>query len=243
MKFNACVASLTCLALAACSNGGGTIYRKDTFGPYNVLSLDARQRLVLQGSKVDKDGVEHPVICSEPSPDAIAAQAANIAASANAPVNATQTAGGQVAGGFSEAVASIALRTQTIQLLRDGYFRLCEAYLNGALSQEEYRSIILFIDEFIATVVAIEAIGGTVQSAPVAINTTLSSSINKDSVELGAAGTLPAQFPNTLTVNTDKATDEGAKMIQKILLSYYERKRNFQAAMGQIQAEHLVQPK
>ena len=29
----------------------------------------------------------------------------------------------------SESVASIGLRTQTIQLLRDAYYRLCEAFL------------------------------------------------------------------------------------------------------------------
>jgi hypothetical protein len=239
----ATAATMCAIILAGCSNQGGTIYRKDKFGPYNVLSLDARQRLVLQGAKVDENGVERPIICSEPSPDAITAQAASLAASAEGATGKGPTASGQVSAGFSEAAASIAMRTQTIQLLRDGYFRLCEAYMNGAINREDYRAISLFIDEFIATVVAIEAIGGKVQTAPVAIHTTMNSSVNKDDVQIGGSGTLPAAFPGTLQVNTDKATDKGAEQIQKILALYYERKRNFQAATGQLEAKHIPLPK
>ena len=40
----------------------------------------------------------------------------------------------------SETSASIGLRTQTITLLRDGLYRLCEAYMNGAVDEIQYMS-------------------------------------------------------------------------------------------------------
>jgi hypothetical protein len=239
---NALVAmTVTCsLALTACSNSGGTIYRKDTVGPYNVLSVDARQRLVLQGEKIGSDGISRPVICTEPSPDAISAQAVSLAASASVPLGGKQTGSGQVAGGFSETVASIAMRTQTIQLLRDGYFRLCEAYMNGALDQRDYKGTLYFIDEFMATVLAIEAIGGTVQTPPVAISANASATINKDSAnsEENKPGTNLIVFPEKFTVNTPQGNKEAAEQIRFLLDRYYTRKAEYQKFIHSEQPAH-----
>lgn len=209
------------LALAACS--GGTIYKKDTFGAYHVLSVDARQRLVLQGERPDGHGGTRTVICAEPSPDAIVAQAAQFAAGANVPFGGGQGSSGQLAGGFSEAAASIAMRTQTIQLLRDGYFRLCEAYLNGALDAKQYSRIVMFIDEFIATVVAIEALGGTVTTAPVSIGVNGIATANKDSAEIKTE-----VLKHEITVNAPAASAVNAEAIKEILKKYYIRKAQFQ---------------
>lgn len=211
----------------ACSTSG-TIYKKDTLGPNHILSLDARQRLVIQGTRDDQQ-----VTCSEPSPDAISAQAAQIAASTSVPLSAQQVASGQVAAGYSEAAASIAMRTQSIQLLRDGYYRLCEAYMNGVLDKGDYRSIILFIDEFIATVVAIEAIGGTVQTAPVGIYTTMNASADKDNADADSTG--GATFPAQLTVNASQADAAAALQIRLILKRYYARKKEYQKLAHQQQ--------
>jgi hypothetical protein len=225
MKLNACVASLTCLVLVACSNGGGTIYRKDTLGDTQVLSLDARQRLVIQ-SGTGKDRV----ICTEPSPDAIVAQAAQIAASgrgtfAGNPVNAA------LAASQSEAAASIAMRTQSIQLLRDGYFRLCEAYMNHVMPKWQYQATITFVDEFIATVVAIEAIGGIVQTAPVTVfaggkaTADAGPDTNPDASASGggAAG--------TITARTNALSAAEAQAIENILTKYYKRKAEYLASI------------
>lgn len=228
--------TLSCsLALAACSNGGGTIYRKDKIGPYNVIALDARQRLVLQGEKIDENGITHPVICTEPSPDAISAQAISLAASANVPVSvgpngSPQTVSGQVSGGLAETVASIAMRTETIQLLRDGYFRLCEAYINGAINSDDYKGTLYFIDEFIATVMAIEAIGGTTQTAPVAISANASATINKDGVtaDENKPGSGLIVFPEKFTVNPPQGNAVAALQIRLLLDRYYKRKSEYQ---------------
>jgi hypothetical protein len=213
------------LALAACSPNGGTIYRKDSFGPYNVLSLDARQRLVIQGYKVDKHGVERPVICSEPSPDAIAAQAANLAAGVNATLPNSVQGNAQLAAGYSEAVASIAMRTQSIQVLRDGYYRLCEAYLNDVIGKQDYVNVVKFIDEFIATVVAIEALGGTVVAAPISVSVDGRATVKKD----GEAETENGEtIKNDIDVTTNAAPKENVAAIEAILKRYYIRKAEYQ---------------
>lgn len=209
--------------LAACMNDGGTIYKKDQFGPYNILSVDARQRLVIQGAKLDDSGVERTVICTEPSPDAISAQAANLAASANATLPNNVQGGAQLAAGYSEAVASIAMRTQSIQVLRDGYFRLCEAYLNGAIDKDQYRRVMFFIDEFIATVVAIEALGGTVTVPPAAIVASQGVSVLKD----GAIEVKPEAAKLTIEYKAPEASIANAAAIENILKKYYERKAQF----------------
>lgn len=214
--------ALACAAstLAACQ--GGTIYKKDQLGDVQVLSVDARQRLVLQGIV---DGKR--ITCTEPSPDAISAQAAQLAASASATVSKTPTSA-RFAGGYSEAVASIAMRTQTIQLLRDGYFRLCEARMNDLLDADQYKTTIAFVDEFIATVTAIEAIGGIVQSAPVAIYAGGSATAAENSAQ---SDSTPKTELKVAEIKVDQSNVDKAKAdaIEKILQNYYKRKAAYHA--------------
>jgi hypothetical protein len=68
-------------------------------------------------------------VCAEPSPDALSVYAAEASATA-----------GKAELGFAsqEGGAFVGLRTQSIQLLRDAAYRLCEAYLSGAIGSAEY---------------------------------------------------------------------------------------------------------
>ena len=144
--------------LAACD--GSTIYKKSDLGGVHTLSIDAKQRLVLVGTRTEEDGSKTRVVCAEPSPDALVAQAAVLSASgaykqggAEAP-----SAGGNVGVGLQESASSIGLRTQSIQILCDGYYRLCESYMNGAISTEEYTRVTLNIDTFINVALAIDGL-------------------------------------------------------------------------------------
>jgi hypothetical protein len=156
------------------------------------------------------------------------AQAAELAASAKVPVNGTQVAG-QIAGGFQESAASIAMRTQTIQMLRDGYFRLCEAHMTGLIGKKEYTVTMMFIDEFIATVVAIEAIGGTVQAPAVAINVTGGATASDG--QASANGEKPAEGIKVgdIRYDTRDLNKDRADAIKEIVQNYYRRKAAFQA--------------
>ena len=216
-------------ALSGCSNGGGTIYRKDTFGDTQVLSLDARQRLVIQ-SGTGKDRV----VCTEPSPDAIVAQAAQIAASGGGTFSGN-SANAALAASQSEAAASIAMRTQSIQLLRDGYFRLCEAYMNHVLPKWQYQSTIAFVDEFIATVVAIEAIGGIVHAAPVTIVAGGKAVAGTDADP--SAAVTGSGDAGDITAKTTNLSAEQAKAVEGIIEKYYKRKAEYLASIEQARRE------
>jgi hypothetical protein len=221
MKLNACAASLTCLALVGC-NPPGVIHRTSTLGDVHILAVDANQRLVIQGTTTDGD----KVVCAEPSPDTVAAHAAELAANASLQLKSGDQASSSLAAGYSQSVASIALRTQTIQVLRDGYFRLCEARLNNLIEKQDYQIIIAFIDEFIATVAAIEAIGGTVQAAPISIYAGGKAKAPKEGAEVDNTAGEPPEIPE-IKVDTSKVDKERAEVIRDILANYYARKAQF----------------
>lgn len=154
-------------ALAACD--GGTIHKKGTLGDFQTLSIDARQRLVISGTR-KSDGVR--VVCAEPSPDALVAQAAVLSANGNfTGQKGAPSAGGSAVVGIQESAASIGLRTQSIQVLRDGYYRLCETYLNDAIDKGEYLAVIKNVDTFIAVSLAIDGMSNPKAAQNVAIST------------------------------------------------------------------------
>jgi hypothetical protein len=153
--------------LTACD--GGTIYRKGTLGSFQTLSVDARQRLVITGTR-KSDGVR--VVCAEPSPDALVAQAAVLSARGNfTGQTGAPSAGGSAVVGIQESAASIGLRTQSIQVLRDGYYRLCETYLNDAIDKRQYLAVIKNVDTFIAVSLAIDGMSNPKAAQNVAIST------------------------------------------------------------------------
>jgi hypothetical protein len=208
------------VALTACSNG--TIFKKSAIGDVELLSIDARQRLVLNGK--DADGKR--IVCTEPSPDAIVAQAAAFAASGS---YSTKAKAG-IAASLSESAGSIAMRTQTIQLLRDGYYRLCEARLNLQIDEDDYKWALRFIDEFIVTVAAIEALGGTVVAPAITIGAEAKATGNQDSPSAGGE-TPPNSGVGAVTVNANDMSPEQAEAIKSIVAEYYKRKMIFLSLM------------
>lgn len=132
----ACLGILPLLGLLA--SGCETLSLKEFTpvedGPKTAF-IDIKQRAVLSGKPA---GASNPsaalVFCAEPSPDAISSLATEFAADAKYKDALAATLG------FSqqEAASFVGLRTQTIQLLRDGMFRLCEGYLGGALSPSDF---------------------------------------------------------------------------------------------------------
>jgi hypothetical protein len=77
--------------------------------------------------------------------------------------------GASLALSRTEAAASIGIRTQTIQLLRDGLYRACEAYMNGAIDQFQYNIILTNVHKLTQTLLGIDAIGGTQKAPAVAV--------------------------------------------------------------------------
>lgn len=154
----------------------GEIHRKFD-ADSTSLSIDARQRLVLS---VDRDGKR--IICAEPSPDmfAVLAASGSLSGNANATIDAPSrrgrrgpgiagadpvrynfdgAAGIETSRSSTETGTQFTNRSQTIQLLRDGMYRACEAYMNGAIGQAEYRTILSKQDDMLLNLIAVEHLG------------------------------------------------------------------------------------
>jgi hypothetical protein len=162
------------LAVSGCS---GTIDKQSTLGGIDTLRIDARQRLAFVADYRDRQNVQRRALCVEPSPDAAVARAAALAASGNAPLPPVGgvTSPGPISAGFgassSEAVASLGIRTQTIELLRDGYYRACEGLINGVIDDDDYAIILANIDATMIALAAVDAlsVAGTTRAPGVAI--------------------------------------------------------------------------
>jgi hypothetical protein len=178
-------------------------------------TMDAKQRLLLVTHEGGKSR-DRKIVCAEPSPDAFSVSAASAAASAaaNTPgttqgAGATNVTGGGAAS-RSEAGASLAMRTQTVQLLRDGLYRACEAYMNGAIDQFQYNVLLVNMDRLMTTLMGIDAIGGTQNVAPVAINAVAPGATSK---EVAGSGNQPAVNESNAPAGTGTVKDPVVKNV------------------------------
>jgi hypothetical protein len=123
-----------------------------------AISVDAKQRFLLSGKR---DGV--PIFCSEPSPDvfsvfsaALEAQGSKAEAFTAALKMATSESGG-----------TVGIRTESIQLLRDAMYRICEAYLSRGIDPEQYSDMLRRYQKSMVTLIAIEQLTGAARPAQI----------------------------------------------------------------------------
>lgn len=130
-------------------------------GDFTVLEGDAADHLVFVGRRDETV----PVVCAMPSPDGISAHSTSGSLSGGTP-----KASGAAAFSNSRAAAFVGMRTQTVQLLRDGYYRLCEAYMNKAISREQYNLALTNMPGVFATLMAIDTVAGAAVAPAVALS-------------------------------------------------------------------------
>ena len=123
-----------------------------------AIHLDAPQRVVLS-----KNGI----VCAEPSPDALQAFAASQGLSLMTPNNISV----QLANAFSGNASSIGLRTQSITLMREILYRICESAYSGWLTPLEVAQMTKRAQELTLGVLAIEQLTGAVKAQQVAMST------------------------------------------------------------------------
>jgi hypothetical protein len=167
------VLACACLALLAGCTNKGDIFRTTSLDAGHSLVTDARQRVVTNVAVThDQDWRGHVtsnrVVCAEPSPDVAVALASSTQLGASFGYQAA-TGSGAFSKNQAEGLAQIAERTATIQLLRDGLYRACEAYANGALSSTEYAMVLSRLDEAVISLRSIEVAGGAFGAAGAAI--------------------------------------------------------------------------
>jgi len=167
--------SAIALLVAGCTANDAGIFRTIGLaegGPETII-LDAKQRgiITVERDRTTREynaalGRTIPVtrteviVCAEPSPDALSAIATSLAISANVGLVGQGSAGAGLGSSLSEAATQLGRRNATIQLLRDAYYRLCEASANGTLNSLDYALLANKLSTSMVMLLAIEEIVG-----------------------------------------------------------------------------------
>lgn len=160
--------SIMSLILSGCVGNMSSIRHQFKVNNGKSQLIDVKQRGVYIGYKnklmdiQDKNGdikkqlVEVPIICAEPSPDAMSAYAAEMAAKGGTVGKAT----GELSGAMQESSAYVGMRTASIQALRDYGYRICEAYMSGGINEIQYESLLRRYQKNLVVLFAIEQLSG-----------------------------------------------------------------------------------
>ncbi|MDZ4399084.1 hypothetical protein [Hydrogenophaga sp.] len=161
MKVLALIA--TALILQGCANPM-SIYRPlDTASGTGAL-IDIKQRAIVAGKRPDPTtGTPMNVVCTEPSPDALASYAAELAAKSD-------KAGAELGAAVREGAAFVGLRTSSIQLLRDQLFYSCLSFMNGAIDKSQYELMSRRYQRQVVALMAIEQLTGAIKAPPVTLS-------------------------------------------------------------------------
>lgn len=156
------------LVLSGCANLNMLTWSTDLPGPARAVHLDAPQRVIYSKmQKKNNSSDKLNLVCAEPSPDALQAYAASLGASFSRP---DQTAL-QIANSLAASAGSIGLRTQSITLMRDQLYRICEMYYNGAIDEFGALQLMQRSHDLTLGILAIEQLTGAVVASQLGIST------------------------------------------------------------------------
>jgi len=180
MKTKLLLPALTASILSGCTLGNfNSIHREFDLDEHQSQWVDVKQRAIF----VSKDGYNispsGTIICAEPSPDALAVYGASVAAEGGNPAGVSVN----LQGGTQESGAAFGLRTQSIQLLRDNYYRLCEAYMSGAIGPWAYHMMLRRLETNTIAYLAIEQLTDALAKS---MPTPASITVNTPKVDLTA---------------------------------------------------------
>lgn len=161
-------AALAVVALSGCGNLQRQSRTFSTDGQSGI-TVDASQRAVYSVNKTFGDGKQWRAFCAEPSPDALSALVSSFGLDASIGTAGVSKALG-LAGSAQDSTASIGLRTQTIQLLRDAMYRLCEGYASGALDDVAFARLQRRYQHIMLALLAIEQLTGPVVAQQAALS-------------------------------------------------------------------------
>ncbi|HHE0459551.1 TPA: hypothetical protein ACN331_002388 [Vibrio parahaemolyticus] len=166
------------ILLTACGNLS-SIHRTLDVDDGTGALIDIKQRAIIVSKHESVTGTDsnqtiksQTFVCAEPSPDAMSAYASETSLSVPDKI--------KLANAFQEGTTFTGLRTQSIQLLRDGMYRLCEARMSGALDNGEYNLLLRRYQKNMVALIAIEQLTGTVKAPVTVISTTGSASLAQD---------------------------------------------------------------
>jgi hypothetical protein len=172
---------LACLVLSGCANLFAVNYTRDLTKQSAVMDSD--QRVIIRGGSSGKS-----IICAEPSPDTMSV----ISISGSGRLSPGERAAYEAALSASETGATIGLRTPSTQLMRDGMYRLCEAYMNDTLSPIGFADNMRQYQRMMIALLAVEQLTGSVRAPAVTIRGGSATS-SQSGVSLAAVERVEAQ--------------------------------------------------
>lgn len=197
-----------------------------------AIHLDAKQRLVVAKS--------FGAVCAEPSPDALSAFASALTAGVADARKTSVTVGSSL----SETAASIGLRTQSITLMRDMLYRICEAYYGRAIDGPQVMQLLGRSQDRAIAALAIEQLTGVVSARQAALGTASSAAAmsNLQNVQslLDAARADEAEKNAKLTQATEARDKKGEEIQAKqaeLANAADSERAQLQAELDQLKAE------
>lgn len=183
--------------------------------PYkNTRVLEADKRVVVYSERASSDTPDArkiQVMCSEPSPDALKTLAGSLS------VEKQNVAA--LAAAYSEAGANIGLRTQSIQLLRDQLFAICQGYANEGISGPAYQMMLTRNQRNTVALMAIEQLTGVLRTPAVTLSGSATIGPNKDIIDQNTKlkNDAEAAFKK---LSEDEQKQEKGKALQKQIADY-----------------------
>ena len=223
------ICGLVAIALltTACGANFNSIGRQTPLPTANdrgvAIHLDAQQRLVVYSAKR---------YCAEPSPDALAAYAQSIGLGASVPSQGAAS----LAGASQSTLASIGLRTQSITIMRDALYRMCEAYNNGALGDVMVATLLGRSQDLTAVILAVEQLTGAVAANQVVVTGTTGANTTANLVANDQA--LAAAQENAK--ERERAVQEAAQNLKDANDALGVAKTNAEAAQRKLDAANAL---
>lgn len=164
---NVIVIAITSLTLSGCIANMNSVRHKFKISDEKSQLIDVKQRGIFISSTEEKieEGtgdkkitrtIRHPIVCAEPSPDAMSAYAAEMAAKGGSEGKAY----GELSAAMQESASFVGMRTASIQALRDYGYRICEAYMSGAINEVQYESLLRRYQKNLVVLFTIEQLSG-----------------------------------------------------------------------------------
>jgi hypothetical protein len=176
------------------------------------VAVDAKQRVILVAQREDSTK-----FCAEPSPDALAAIGASLAASGQYGEIETM-----LQAAIAESAGSFGVRNATIQFLRDGLYRLCEAYINGAIDEFEYSRMANKYEDIMVTLLAVEKLTSIADQTPrqrVVLNKDASVEGDGNEGNGGQKNEITTPNPTVVNMTNPALTDSSVDTISKTVVS------------------------
>lgn len=165
-----------------------------------AVHLDIQQRLFIMN--------EVGVYCAEPSPDGLAAYAAAVGLGASNPTGDAISASGS--GG--SVAASVGLRSQTITLMRDAMYRVCEAYANEQIGSGQVATLLGRSQDLTAVILAVEQLTGPLTANQAYLATTTDSTTSASLVATARQLELAIEAYNRASARVTEAEVDQAKV-------------------------------